>query len=83
MPTEPTLHRLVRVVSDSLPEGLEPGGITPEMPLNSFGVDSLVLIDLIFDLEQEFGVKLAAEELIALKTVGELAAHLDRQAAAG
>ncbi|MSU51913.1 MAG: acyl carrier protein [Opitutaceae bacterium] len=81
MPLAPTLQRLVHVVSDSLPEGLDACSITPDTPLSSFGVDSLMLIDLIFDLEQEFGVKLAAEEMTALKTVGELAAHLDRRAA--
>ena len=83
MNAEPTLQRLVRVVSDSLPDVPDPASITADTPLVSFGVNSLVLIDLIFDLEQEFGVKLAAEELMSLKTVGELAAHLERRAAAG
>jgi acyl carrier protein len=83
MNSESTLHRLVRVVSDSLPDGLDAASVTAATPLDSFGVDSLVLIDLIFDLEQEFGVKLAAEELTALKTVGELAAYLDRRMAGG
>ena len=82
MNPETTLARLVRVVSDSLPDGLDAATVTADTPLNSFGVDSLVLIDLIFDLEQEFGVKLAAEELTAMKTVGELAAHLEKRAAA-
>ena len=77
MNSETTLHRLVRVVSDSLPDGLDAAKVSAATPLDSFGVDSLVLIDLIFDLEQEFGVKLAAEELTAMKTVGELAAYLD------
>lgn len=75
-----TLTRLVRVVNDALAEPLDASTVTDATPLASFGVDSLILIDLIFDLEQEFGVKLSAEELTSMRTVGELAAHLESRA---
>jgi len=80
MSSEKTQDRLVRVLNDSLPNGIDPDAVTPSAPLNSFGVDSLVMIDLIFDLEQEFGVKLAAEQLMAMRNVGDLTDFIDRHA---
>ena len=76
-----TQDRLINVLNESLPNGVDANAVTPEASLNSFGVDSLVLIDLIFDLEQEFGVKLAAQQLMAMKTVGDLTTYLDQNAA--
>jgi len=80
MSAETTQDRLIRVLNDSMPQALDAGSVTPTTALNSFGVDSLVLIDLIFDLEQEFGVKLAAEDLMAMRTVGDLTAFIDQRA---
>ncbi len=75
-----TQNRLINVLNDSLPNGIDSNAVTSEAALNSFGVDSLVLIDLIFDLEQEFGVKLAAQQLMSMKTVGDLTSFLDQRA---
>jgi acyl carrier protein len=77
MSAETTQDRLIRVLNDSMPHALDARTVTPVTALNSFGVDSLVLIDLIFDLEQEFGVKLAAEDLMNMRTVGDLTAFID------
>lgn len=78
-----TLDRLVRVLNDSLPDGLGDLAVTDDTPLDAVGVDSLILIDLIFDLEEEFGVKLKPEELLGMTRVGDLTAHLERHAPPG
>ena len=70
------LQRLTTAIADSDASLINPDDVTEATSLASFGVDSLVLIDLIFDIEQEFGVKLAAEELTAMRTMGELVSHL-------
>jgi acyl carrier protein len=70
------LQRLANVIAESAPAPIDAASITEASPLESFGVDSLVLIDLIFDIEQEFGVKLAAEQLTAMRTMGDLVTHL-------
>ena len=77
MSAETTQDRLIRVLNDSMPHALDASAVTPATALNSFGVDSLVLIDLIFDLEQEFGVKIAAEDLMNMRTIGDLTAFID------
>jgi acyl carrier protein len=76
------LRRLTAVIADSASAPLDAGSVTEATSLESFGVDSLVLIDLIFDIEQEFGVKLAAEQLTGMRSMGDLVGHLAKHAAA-
>ena len=71
------LRKLISAIGDSDSATIDADNITESTSLESFGVDSLVLIDLIFDIEQEFDVKLAAEELTAMKTMGDLVSHLE------
>lgn len=73
---------LISVIASSAPESLPAGEVTDATTLDAFGVDSLVMIDLIFDLEQEFGLKLSASDLMSMKTVGDLVAHIEQHAAA-
>ena len=70
------LQRLAGAIADSDASLIDADQVSEATSLESFGVDSLVLIDLIFDIEQEFGVKLAAEELTAMRTMGDLVTHL-------
>jgi len=72
-------RRLIGVMEEASVEGFDAGTVAETTPLESFGVDSLVMIDLIFDLEQEFGVKMRAEELTSLATVGDLLTFLEER----
>ena len=47
---------------------LEPEGITPQSTLESLGLDSLDLIELLFDVEDEFQIRLPQDGGSALKT---------------
>ena len=46
--------------------------LTPEMGFKDLGVDSLDLVDLVFELEEEIGVQFEDDELTSLKTVQDL-----------
>jgi acyl carrier protein len=48
-----------------------PESITLEMRLEDIGVDSLTLLDLMFDMEDKFGVRMP-DDLPRPETVGEL-----------
>lgn len=48
-----------------------PQSITPDMRLEDIGVDSLMLLDLMFELEDRFGVSLP-DDLPRPATVSEL-----------
>ena len=76
------LQRLVTVIADSSSAPIEAANVSETTSLDSFGVDSLILIDLIFDIEQEFGVRLVAEELTSMRVMGELVGHLEKRLAA-
>jgi acyl carrier protein len=71
------LKRLVSVIAESSSVPIEAAGVTEATSLEYFSVDSLRLIDLIFDVEQEFGVKLNAEQLTGMRTMGDLVTHLE------
>ncbi len=79
MSSETTQDRLVRVLNTSLPDGIAAGAVTPASTLSSFGLDSLAMIDLIFDLEQEFGLKLVAADFASIRTIGDLIGFIDRR----
>jgi acyl carrier protein len=51
--------------------------IKPDTELEALGADSLTVIELIFDLEDEFDVKLG-DERPKLVVVQDIADHIDR-----
>lgn len=68
------LQRELEVPADSL---------QPEVTLESLGIDSLRMIEIVFTIEDEFKVAVRAEpaELRErLKTLGDLAAYVDELA---
>jgi acyl carrier protein len=61
--------------------GRDPATLSPDTPLAELAMDSLALIELIFTLEEHFGV--AAENVPAdLPTLGSVAEYIDGLVAA-
>ncbi|MEM9406864.1 MAG: acyl carrier protein, partial [Acidobacteriota bacterium] len=60
------------VIDDSNLEDVEWAEVSEQTKIESFGVDSLAVIDLLLDREQVFGVAIEAKEMLALPTVGDL-----------
>ena len=57
---------------------LDPATITPETSLiDDIGADSLDVVELIMDLEDEFGIKISDDDAAKLDTVGRICAYLD------
>lgn len=54
--------------------------ITPERTLQSLGIDSLATMELVFDLEDEFGITVP-DGPQAIETLRDLVALIDRQLA--
>lgn len=50
--------------------------ITPQTGLEALGADSLTVIELIFDLEEQFGIEIG-DERPTLKVVQDIADHID------
>ena len=53
--------------------------VNADSTIASLGFDSLSILDLVYDIQQEFGFEFEAEELVGVKTVGQLAAFLEKK----
>lgn len=60
---------------------IEPESVTPERTLAELKVDSLRMLDLMFDLEEKLDIVLT-KDIPPVRTVGELDALLDKLVAA-
>jgi acyl carrier protein len=62
--------------------GREPNTIDADVPFAQLGADSLGLLEFLFELEDQFDVTIAQDEVAKLHTLRELAALIDRELAA-
>ena len=51
---------------------LPEGKVTEDMSLQDLTVDSFVLVELVVELQEEFGVHFVQEDLPAVKTIGDV-----------
>lgn len=75
LPTMDSLGLIREFLHDRL--GIAPDKVISEAPLDDLGVDSLMLLELMFEFEDRFGITLS-KDLKSPKTVGEMAALMDR-----
>ena len=76
MSDQEIINRLRDLLRESAVEDRDWDGINAATSVESLGFDSLTVLDLLYDVEQEFGVQLDAKEVIATETLGEIAALL-------
>lgn len=73
-----TLERLTKIVVDRL--GVNEEDVTLEANLkDDLGADSLDVVELIMELEDEFDVEIADEDAEKITTVGEVIAYIENQ----
>lgn len=58
-------------------ENIDPARVTPEASLEELKVDSLLLLELLFEFEDKLGVTMP-QDITPPKTVGDLLAIVDR-----
>ncbi len=73
------LAKLKETMEESAPEPMDWDKITEETTIGELGFDSLSILDLIFDVQQAFGIEFEAQELVNVNTVGELADFLEEE----
>ena len=56
--------------------GVEPDTVVPDASLADLGVDSLMMLELMFEFEDQFNIKLSSD-LKTPQTVGEMVALMD------
>lgn len=57
--------------------GVEPENVIPEASLVDLGVDSLMMLELMFEFEDRFGIKLS-RDIKTPRSVGEMVSLMDR-----
>lgn len=72
-----TLQRLRDVLSESSEEDHDWDQVDHQTTIESLGIDSLSILDLLYDIDQEFGIHLEAEDVVNISTVGEIAKLLE------
>lgn len=70
------LERLGGVMEQSSVEDFDWSAVDEQTEISTFGFDSLSVLDLIFDIEQEFGIQIQAEEMMSIKRIGDLVTFL-------
>ena len=56
--------------------GVEPENVVPDAALAALGVDSLMMLELMFEFEDRYSVKLS-RDLKSPRTVGEMVSLMD------
>lgn len=79
MPNELTA-RVIDVLVQA--QRLEPGRVTAESTFEELGIDSLDGINIVFALENEFGIEIPDDSLPALRSVKDIAAGIEKLLAA-
>jgi acyl carrier protein len=74
-----TLERLSRILVQRYK--VDPARLTRDQPLDALGIDSLGMVEMLFFIEEEFGVHLPPEGM-TIGTVGEAAGYIDELMAA-
>lgn len=75
------IAKLRDIMKASSQATIEWGKVTEASTVDSLGIDSLAMLDLMYDLQQEFHIEFEPEELVAVKTVGDLATFLEQRGA--
>ena len=79
MAKEEIFDKLKELVVDQL--GVEEDEVAMEASMqDDLGADSLDLVDLVMSVEEEFGVKVADEDLENIKTVGDIVNYIEDRA---
>ena len=79
MAKEEIFDKLKELVVDQL--GVDEDEVTMEASMqDDLGADSLDLVDLVMSVEEEFGVKVADEDLENIKTVGDIVNYIEDRA---
>lgn len=67
------IDRLREILRENAAEEHDWDAVTAETSFEELGIDSLVLLDLLYDIDQEFGITLEAKQVVGLTTVGAVA----------
>lgn len=66
-------------IKEALADKLNGKELTMDSSFRDLGIDSLDLVDLVFQLEEEIGTQFSDDELLSIKTVRDLLNLIDQK----
>ncbi|PYZ97986.1 MULTISPECIES: acyl carrier protein [Alteribacter] len=73
-----TLDRIAKIVSERL--GVDEAEVKPEATFKEdLGADSLDVVELVMELEDEFDLEISDEDAEKIATVGDVITYIDNQ----
>ncbi len=81
MSDESIISKLRDILRESSAEERDWNRLDGGTTIQSLGIDSLTILDLLYDIDQVFGITLEAAEVIDIVTLGEIAALLKQRGA--
>jgi acyl carrier protein len=70
------IEKLRGLMKESSQEDVNWDDMGPESAIDSLGFDSLSILDLTYDIQQEFGIDFEAEEMVKVATVRDMVEFL-------
>ena len=70
------IQQLRHIMKQSAKEKVDWDKVTADTTIKAIGFDSLSILDLVYDIQQQLNVEFEAEELARIDTVGRLASFL-------
>lgn len=68
--------KLRDIMKANSPKQIDWSGVNEQSEIATIGFDSLSILDLLYDVQQGFGIEFDAEEMTGIKTVGDLITFL-------
>lgn len=81
MTRDDVMEELKNLMKSASREKVDWDQVTEASTIESLGFDSLTVLDLIYDIQQAFDLEFDAEELVDVRTVGQLGDFLHQKCA--
>ncbi|MFU8780588.1 MAG: acyl carrier protein [Kiritimatiellia bacterium] len=79
MHREQLIQTLRDIIDQAAVEPIDTDNLTEDTTIGELGFDSLSVLDLVYDVQQAFGLDFEIQELVAVNTVGELIDFLEEE----
>jgi acyl carrier protein len=79
MHREQLIQTLRDIVDQAAVEPIDTDNLTEDTTIGELGFDSLSVLDLVYDVQQAFGLDFEIQDLVAVNTVGELLDFLEEE----
>ena len=66
------IGKLKGIMEDTATEERDLSNFGRDTTIESLGLDSLTILDLLYDIEQETGIELEAKDVVSISNIGEI-----------